>query len=186
MSAESESMRSVNIGRDANGAIVFNGDDNHVRVTVVNYYRVTSRSLSERNAIEHNKNPYQGLQAFNEEDADKFFGRTEEVACLWTLFDKLKDSSETRLLPILGPSGSGKSSLVRAGLIPRLAREADPRSTFKVIVFTPGDDPLRRLAVTLSRLTETDSIKIGRKTEDYLHILKAKGCGSFRVMLLSE
>lgn len=73
--------------------------------------------------------PYRGLQTFDETDADLFFGREGEIQ---RLIEKLKAA---RFLAVIGPSGSGKSSLVRAGLIPRLRRGDYPaappgRSTF--------------------------------------------------------
>jgi hypothetical protein len=66
--------------------------------------------------------PYRGLQTFNEEDVEFFFGRNGDIQ---RLLEKLK---ATRFFAVLGPSGSGKSSVVRAGLIPRLRAGALPDS----------------------------------------------------------
>src|SRR5512135_1762838 len=66
--------------------------------------------------------PYVGLDAFDEQDADRFFGREKLVA---QLVSRVKDS---RFLVIAGPSGSGKSSLVRAGLVHALKQGALPNS----------------------------------------------------------
>ena len=63
-------------------------------------------------------NPYKGLRAFEEGDAVDFFGREELVEEL------IKRVEQTRFLAVVGPSGSGKSSVVRAGLIPALRRGA--------------------------------------------------------------
>lgn len=88
--------------------------------------------------------PYRGLQTFDEEDAEFFFGRDADVQ---RLLEKLKT---TRFLAVLGPSGSGKSSLVRAGLLPTLRRESLPGSDrWKIVVFTPGSHPLTALAGNL-------------------------------------
>ena len=58
------------------------------------------------------ENPYQGLKAFRETDGDRFFGRTTQTYDLWERFQRLHDDRNTvRILPIYGPSGSGKSSL---------------------------------------------------------------------------
>jgi ABC-type Fe3+/spermidine/putrescine transport system ATPase subunit len=61
-------------------------------------------------------NPYRGLAAFFEEDADRFFCRGKEIGKLWEAFQALHEvkpgAAATQMLPILGPSGSGKSSLV--------------------------------------------------------------------------
>jgi len=74
--------------------------------------------------------PYRGLAAFFEEDAERFFGRDKRVARFWEAFRALHGPvpgvAPPRILPILGPSGSGKSSLARAGLVPEIARHALP------------------------------------------------------------
>src|SRR5262249_2187012 len=68
------------------------------------------------------RNPYKGLRAFEEADAADFFGRE-----LLTRH-QVERLRETRFLAVVGPSGSGKSSLVRAGLVPALRRGALPGS----------------------------------------------------------
>ncbi|MEV7965637.1 hypothetical protein AB0O34_06585 [Sphaerisporangium sp. NPDC088356] len=89
--------------------------------------------------------PYRGLVTFDPEDADRFFGRQELVAELST---RLGDTS---LLAVFGPSGSGKSSLLRAGLIPALRDGAVPGSQgWPVIVLKPGEHPLEELAIGLA------------------------------------
>lgn len=82
--------------------------------------------------------PYRGLLAFRPEDADLFFGRDVHVQ---ELIDRL---APARAVAVTGPSGSGKSSVVRAGLLPALAAGALPESdTWTTILVTPGDDPLK-------------------------------------------
>ncbi|MFI6463675.1 hypothetical protein [Streptomyces sp. NPDC050538] len=86
--------------------------------------------------------PYAGLSAFQPEDADRFFGRerlTDEV---------LAHVRERRFLAVFGPSGSGKSSLLRAGLVAR-ARAAE----WPAMLLTPGPHPVEELAVRLSAMT---------------------------------
>src|SRR5262249_20392809 len=85
--------------------------------------------------------PYLGLDAFNERDAEKFFGRADLVA---RLIERLADH---RLLAIVGPSGGGKSSLVRAGLISALKRGALPGSEHWRYLppIVPGSDPIAAL-----------------------------------------
>lgn len=90
--------------------------------------------------------PYRGLRPFDEEHAEFFYGRDADIQ---RLVEKLKTS---RFLAVLGPSGSGKSSVVRAGLIPALRRGALPGSeAWQVQVFTPGASPLTQLAANLVR-----------------------------------
>ncbi len=91
--------------------------------------------------------PYRGLEPFNEGDARFFFGRAGDIQ---RLLEKFKT---TRFLAVLGASGSGKSSLVRAGLIPALKRAARERSrNWKICVIKPGSHPLTTLAAHLSSL----------------------------------
>jgi len=88
--------------------------------------------------------PYQGLEVFDEEHAEFFFGRVRDVQ---RLIEKLK---ATRFLAVLGASGSGKSSLVRAGLIPALRDGALPQSEgWMICVFKPGSRPLTTLTAQL-------------------------------------
>jgi WD40 repeat protein len=97
--------------------------------------------------------PYRGLQAFDEEHAELFFGREGDIQ---RLIEKLKT---TRFLAVLGASGSGKSSLVRAGVVPRLKRGVLPESdTWTIRIFTPGAQPLANLAANLLRLHPQQSM----------------------------
>lgn len=91
--------------------------------------------------------PFQGLLAFEEETAEVFFGREAEVARAVEKF------TAAHFLAVLGPSGSGKSSLVRAGVVPALRREAAERgSDLHVEVVTPGDRPVDVLAAAMARI----------------------------------
>jgi DNA-binding SARP family transcriptional activator len=97
------------------------------------------------------RNPYKGLQAFGEADADDFFGRE-------TLVERLLASIAIgqRLVALVGPSGSGKSSVIAAGLLPRLRRGAVPGSDRWVIVNAPlGPDPLGDLQTVLARISRS-------------------------------
>jgi serine/threonine protein kinase len=82
--------------------------------------------------------PYPGLAAFTEADAERFFGREEEVAALW------RKVPERTLLALIGPSGAGKTSFVRAGLV----AHAPPR--WRCLVATPGQSPFAGLARALA------------------------------------
>jgi TIR domain len=97
------------------------------------------------------RRPYRGLEAFGLEDAEFFFGRDKETDWLVSgLRREVRSSQGVRFLPVLGPSGSGKSSVVFAGLLPRLRGGAiDGSEGWSVVVMKPGDDPLRNLAAEL-------------------------------------
>ncbi|MGF1596993.1 MAG: protein kinase [Acidimicrobiales bacterium] len=90
--------------------------------------------------------PYKGLASFQPEDADLFFGREDLVDEL------LRRLQMARVLVVAGPSGSGKSSVVRAGLLPSLRAGALPGSNrWRVEMFTPGPDPIDELHYRLTR-----------------------------------
>jgi WD40 repeat protein/class 3 adenylate cyclase/energy-coupling factor transporter ATP-binding protein EcfA2 len=86
--------------------------------------------------------PYQGLQFFDEADAAWFFGREKTVSRL------VEAIQEQRFLAVIGASGSGKSSVVRAGLVPALRKLG---TAGQIFVFTPTLHPLEALAVSLTR-----------------------------------
>jgi Novel STAND NTPase 1/TIR domain len=96
-----------------------------------------------------NRPPYPGLFAFREEDAAIFFGRDEEIGDGLDLLNKCRRLGQPRFVLVLGASGSGKSSLVRAGLLPKLRR--DPDRWLIIDPFRPREDPTGELAVVLSR-----------------------------------
>ncbi|CBN54496.1 MULTISPECIES: AAA family ATPase [Kamptonema] len=86
-----------------------------------------------------NKNsPYQGLKRFNFKDRDRFFGRDKLIA---RLFEAVNRSN---LSLVLGASGSGKSSVVRAGLVPELKKSLEYQ-IFYDFIFTPNQDPFDSL-----------------------------------------
>ena len=93
------------------------------------------------------RNPYKGLRAFHEMDAGDFFGRDDESK-------RLQEALVGhRLVAVVGPSGSGKSSLVRAALIPSLRQGGLPGSESWLITdMYPGAHPFEELAAALSRV----------------------------------
>jgi len=92
------------------------------------------------------ESPYPGLTAFQESDANRFFGRAQDIAEIVT---RLRDQP---LVGVVGPSGVGKSSLVRAGVVPALKSSGDP---WEVMIIRPGRQPLSALASTLESLRES-------------------------------
>ena len=90
-------------------------------------------------------NPYKGLRAFQEADAGEFCGRDALVA---ELVEKVDTSP---VVVVVGPSGSGKSSLVHAGVVPELRRRGA-----LVVSMVPGTDPLVELEAALRRVATVD------------------------------
>ncbi|NMG09759.1 caspase family protein [Brasilonema sp. UFV-L1] len=105
-------------------------------------------------AINLNKdnNPYRGLESFEEAHSRLFFGRSKEIDIL---YNKQIDSTEQPLTVVLGISGSGKSSLVKAGLIPRLRENSIQWRILEPI--RPGATPFKALAKAVLPLTLEDS-----------------------------
>jgi len=96
-------------------------------------------------------NPYKGLRAFQEGDAVDFFGRASVVQGLLDYMQSFVDTAP--FLVLVGPSGSGKSSIVKAGLIPAIRRGVMPNSEHWFIVeMLPGLHPLEELEAALLRI----------------------------------
>jgi WD40 repeat protein/class 3 adenylate cyclase len=107
------------------------------------------------------RNPYKGLRAFEEADAADFFGRE---ALTKHLVERL---ASTRFLAVVGPSGSGKSSVVRAGLVPELRRGALPESErWQVAQMFPGAYPLEELEAALLRVAVAGPDRLMELLED--------------------
>jgi hypothetical protein len=100
------------------------------------------------------RSPYPGLLAFQEPDAAIFFGRGEEILKTLETLDALRRQGReaARFTLLLGASGSGKSSLARAGVIPRLKKK--PAEWLPVPPFRPQQEPLDELAVVLAAAFE--------------------------------
>ena len=89
--------------------------------------------------------PFRGLEVFDEEHAEYFFGRE---ALTQYLVEQLRPD---RFLAVIGPSGSGKSSVVRAGLVPRVrAGDLPGSASWPVVTLRPGPHPLEALASRLA------------------------------------
>ena len=100
--------------------------------------------------------PWMGLVSYDDEHRDTFFGRKEDVKeCL----RRLEDSP---LLVLVGPSGSGKSSLMKAGIVPALRSQG-----YDVVVLTPGADPRASLASARSEAGEDAALCIDQFEEAF-------------------
>jgi hypothetical protein len=101
--------------------------------------------------------PYLGLRAFREEDSAFFFGREAFTERLVGAVER------TPFLAVVGPSGSGKSSVVQAGLIPALRKGALAGSkAWEFAIFRPGKNPLKQLAAPLVSLLEPEMDEVTR------------------------
>jgi len=151
----------LSVGGSADGAVVVTGDNNvivsfsgsdapSIRAALSD---LVSPVLRDRLINGNLSCPYRGLNAFRPEDAEFFFGR-EEYGDKLSSLTKLK-----QLVAVIGPSGSGKSSIVFAGLIPKLQTEP----TNLVYSLRPGPRPLLSLGICLAGILDAgakDSEKI--------------------------
>ena len=95
-------------------------------------------------------NPYKGLRAFETADSGDFFGREELVE---HLLSRLAADRSLRFLAVVGPSGSGKSSLIKAGLIPALWQgKLKGSEKWFIVDMQPGARPLDDLEIALTRI----------------------------------
>jgi TIR domain len=94
------------------------------------------------------RSPYPGLLAFQEHDAAVYFGRDSAIQGTIETLNRLQRLGNARLALVLGASGSGKSSLVRAGVIPRLKR--DKERWLVLVPFRPLARPFDELAMVLA------------------------------------
>jgi serine/threonine protein kinase len=123
------------------------------------------------------RNPYKGLRSFEEADSGDFFGRDQLVG---RLLERLSPTDDVtpgeRFVAVVGPSGSGKSSVVKAGLIPAVRRGEIPGSKdWFIVEMTPGARPLEEL--------ESALLQIAIETpEDFLSQLKSGGSSLLRVL----
>jgi hypothetical protein len=103
-------------------------------------------------------NPYAGLNAFQEADAGRFFGRTHEIG---TVVARLHG---TPLIGIVGPSGVGKSSFVRAGIIPALKQSGEP---WEAMVIRPGRHPMAALANVVLPMLSTGNTDVTTQVAEH-------------------
>lgn len=122
-------------------------------------------------------NPFPGIRSFEMNESHLFFGRELQIR---ELVDKL---SETRFLAIVGSSGCGKSSLIKAGLIPQLQMSKNGATPvdWKLILFRPADDPIGNLANAITSDLSTsehiaDALRSGN--ENLVSVLKNKASGN--------
>jgi hypothetical protein len=160
----SEEKKIEQIIRDS-GYAATSGTGN-ASIKIINYYYgETEKVAPVSNGVidEDIPCPYQGLYHFDFQNAEYFFGREVFVQRLFEV------TQTQNFIPVLGASGSGKSSVVLAGLVPRLQQQGHWQFTH----FRPGSDPFHALALALvplyaPELDATDRIAQARKLANYL------------------
>ncbi|GAA2704587.1 nSTAND1 domain-containing NTPase [Actinoplanes palleronii] len=111
------------------------------------------RDVDPARVLDDERSPFLGLDAYAEDDADVFFGRAGLTARLIARLGRAAGSGG--LCVTIGPSGSGKSSVLHAGVLPALRKGALPGSeSWRYASMTPGADPLGTLAGTLRDLAD--------------------------------
>jgi DNA-binding SARP family transcriptional activator/ABC-type glycerol-3-phosphate transport system substrate-binding protein len=113
------------------------------------------------------RNPYKGLRAFSEADTEDFFGRE---ALVDELVARIDDGA--RFLALVGPSGSGKSSVALAGLVPALRQTPDGGSRL-VARMSPGTHPFAQLDAALARAAHDAQRPAPTLADDELGLLRA-------------
>lgn len=108
------------------------------------------------------KNPYPGIRSFDTDESDLFFGREKQTAELYNILNR------THFIAITGASGSGKSSLVKAGLIPKLTKD---NKDWSYLDFRPGNDPFGNLSAQLSSVFKDTGI-IDKAVKGYRNVEK--------------
>jgi len=149
-------------------ALVGAGDERYIDVEnfVDDYVGAIDGATRRRNGsdrvvplVEDVVNPYKGLQAFQEADADDFRGRDRLIDRL--LHQLASEEPEGRLIAVVGPSGAGKSSLVRAGLLPQVrAGAVDGSEGWFVTTMVPGRRPFDELEAALNRIASSPTASL--------------------------
>ena len=153
---------------------------------------LTALGLDQEARWDASRSPYPGLRAFDESYAAVFFGRDRQIDQLRQLVDPPSRSREGAIIPVLGPSGSGKSSLVRAGLVPALRVTPDWVITDP---WTPSDVPLAEMSLALAHAAKLNGADLDADRcqelltsaggmADYVRELREAGQGSAETKVL--
>lgn len=170
----------ISIGGDVKHSIVITGDGNNISLTPEALNLLKPETTSEEPV--EGEPPYMGLRYFDTSDADLFYGR--EALTRELLVRVQKES----FLAIVGASGSGKSSVARAGLIPAWKQENERGAIY---VITPTAHPLESLAASLTRESESvtatatlmDDLKNDLRS---LRLYVKKSLGETKLLLLVD
>lgn len=133
--SQQQNIGNVNLDGDDNNFHMVQGDNNVITVSRTKIIQISVEEIKTREFKE--ASPYKGLKRFEAVDKDRFFGRDQFLTGL------VNELEQTNLLLLLGASGSGKSSIIRAGLIPWLSQKWSSR--FTDLTFTPNQEPFSSL-----------------------------------------
>lgn len=129
-------------------------------------------------------NPFVGLRPFRTEESLLFFGRNEQTVEL------LQQLHKTRFLAVVGSSGCGKSSLIRAGLIPKLKAGflIEDRDRWLTATMKPGDSPLRNLATALleAAFGDTTEAMPEAMVDDFVKAIRQSGAETITTRLAAK
>lgn len=120
--------------------------------------RLSELALNSRHNIiwDNRRSPFPGMRAFETEDSPVFFGRDNEITLLSERLDQHRIQGSASLVVMLAASGAGKSSLLKAGLLPRLLH--GDRHWLVTVPFRPKKEPLLELAQVLSVANEQSDL----------------------------
>jgi len=122
------------------------------------------------------QNPFPGLRAFRENEHTLFFGRERECG---EIIDKLL---KNRFVAVIGNTGSGKTSVLQAGVIPALKRGDFSQVKWKVISMTPGTNPLGTLASSIAREVDLNKRNYESLRLSIADVLKSNQDGLNRIV----
>jgi WD40 repeat protein len=126
-------------------------------------------------------NPYPGLRPFETSESHLFFGRDQQIAQVVGRLER------NRFLAVLGVSGSGKSSLVRAGLIPALERGsvAEPSRRWRIVVTRPAGAPFDSLATALTK-EGLDPSSLADSSHGLVEVTRQLGDGETLLVIVDQ
>jgi tetratricopeptide (TPR) repeat protein len=128
--------------------------------------------------------PYPGLPSFEAADAAVYFGRDDDIRRAIERLNARRVQGGAKLLAILGASGAGKSSLLKAGVLPRLAR--DPLTWVPLPPVRPGADPMRALRnACRARAPDADPAALTTPDEALDLVDRLRGAGSQATVLIA-
>ena len=129
--------------------------DDQAIESVIDRIRELSTRTQDGFAWTKGRSPYPGMVSFEEGDASIFFARDREVSDSITKLKSMSNSQKFKSLMIVGASGMGKSSLLKAGITPRLKRSYSD-SWVVLPLLTPSQNPISDFAKSIDRVLEKD------------------------------